>query len=149
TRGQGTLNHIFVGYEEHKGPIEYSRKASIVSTAMGEATTYAIEDIQARGKLYITPGTKVYPGMVIGECSREYEMDVNPVKAKATTNIRVSFKEETTKLVPPVSMSLEKMLFFVQADELIEITPTAIRMRKKILDPNERARIARQNKTNK
>ncbi|KAJ3129031.1 hypothetical protein HK098_002883 [Nowakowskiella sp. JEL0407] len=138
TRGQGVLNNIFVGFEEHKGPIERVRKGSLVSTAQGEATPYAIEDIQARGKLFISPGTKVYEGMIIGESSREQDLDVNPVKAKATTNIRVAFKEQATALIPPVNMNLERMLNYIQGDEVIEVTPSAIRIRKKILDTDKR-----------
>ncbi|KAJ3278880.1 hypothetical protein HK104_001952 [Borealophlyctis nickersoniae] len=138
THGQGTLNHMLIGYEKYKGPLEKVRKGSLVSTASGEATPYALQDIQARGRVFITPGTKVYPGMIIGENSREADLEVNPVKNKQLSNVRSVMKEDAIRLVPAEQMSLEKMIAYVQDDEVIEITPVAIRSRKKELDANKR-----------
>ncbi|KAJ3041555.1 hypothetical protein HDV00_009031 [Rhizophlyctis rosea] len=139
THGQGTLNHMLLGYEPYKGPLDKFRKGSIVSMASGECTGYALQDIQTRGKLFVTPGTKTYPGMIIGENSREADMEVNPVKQKQLTNIRSVNKEDAIRLIPAEQMSLERMISYVQADEVIEITPSSIRIRKKILDPKQRA----------
>jgi GTP-binding protein len=148
------------GYEDFKGPLQSSRKGSIISTAAGETTAYALRDIEPRGKLFVTPGTKVYPGMIIGEHNREQDLEVNPVKAKALTNIRAVHKEEAIRLTPVETLGLERLMSYIQGDyrrfflvcafikqshgfniaddEVIEITPLAIRSRKKDLDPNKR-----------
>lgn len=128
TRGLGTLNHILDGYEEYKGAIERDRSGSIVSTARyleiqlnsGTTTSYALASIESRGKLFIGPNTQVYPGMIIGENSREADLEVNPVKAKQLTNIRAAGKEDTIKLIPPRDNSLEKLITYIQDDEVIE-----------------------------
>ncbi|KAJ3110533.1 hypothetical protein HDU96_006503 [Phlyctochytrium bullatum] len=138
TSGQGTLNHILKGYEPFKGALDKTRKGSIVSTSAGETTAYSLRDIEPRGKLFVVPGTKVYPGMVIGEHNRDQDLEVNPVKAKALTNMRASGKEEQIRLTPVESMGLERLMSYIQDDEVIEVTPTAIRSRKRELDPNKR-----------
>lgn len=138
THGEGIINHILIGYEPFKGPIEKARKGSLISTASGEATAYALQSIEARGTLFIKPGTQVYPGMIIGEHSRDSDMEVNPVKAKALTNFRSAGKEEGVKLTPIPIFSLEKLIAYIQDDEVIEVTPTMFRSRKKILDPTKR-----------
>ncbi|KAI9105543.1 P-loop containing nucleoside triphosphate hydrolase protein [Phlyctochytrium arcticum] len=138
THGQGTINYLFLGYAAHKGPLEKTRKGSIISTAAGETTAYALAAIEARGKLFIGPGVQVYPGMIIGEHSRDHELEVNPVKAKQLTNIRQANKEEAIRLTPPVLMGLERMIAYVQDDEVIEVTPTSIRTRKRELDSTKR-----------
>ncbi|KAJ3109288.1 hypothetical protein HDU97_007782 [Phlyctochytrium planicorne] len=143
TSGQGTLNHILKGYEPFKGVLEKSRKGSIISLASGETTAYALRDIEARGKLFILPGTKVYPGMVIGEHNRDQDLEVNPVKAKHLTNMRVVGKEDQIRLTPVESLGLERLMSYIQDDEVIEITPSAIRSRKKELDANKRKSNAR------
>ncbi|KAJ3309318.1 hypothetical protein HDU76_003657, partial [Blyttiomyces sp. JEL0837] len=138
TSGQGTLNHIFKGYEPFKGPMEKTRKGSIIATNSGECTAYALRDIEPRGKLFVTPGTKVYPGMVVGEHNREQDLEVNPVKQKQLSNMRAAGKEDQIRLVPVEAMGLERLMSYIQDDEVIEITPNAIRFRKKELDPNRR-----------
>ncbi|KAJ3412586.1 hypothetical protein HDV05_000566 [Chytridiales sp. JEL 0842] len=138
TSGQGVLNNILLGYEPFKGPISSGRKGSIISTAAGETTAYALRDIEPRGKLFVGPGTKVYAGMVIGEHNREQDLEVNPVKLKALTNIRSVQKEEAIRLTPVNTMGLERLMSYIQDDEVIEVTPSAIRSRKKDLDPNKR-----------
>ena len=152
THGQGILNHIFIGYEPFKGPIEQMRKGALVSTAAGEATAYALSAIEPRGTLFIRPGDQVYPGMIIGEHSRETDLDVNPVKAKQLTNFRAAGKEDAIRLTPVEPLFLERLISYIQGalfnvdDEMIEITPTCLRMRKKVLDANQRRQLARRNK---
>lgn len=145
THGQGIINHMFMHYEPYKGPIERSRKGSLISSASGEATNYALASIESRGKLFIKPGTPVYPGMIIGENSRDTDMEVNPCKAKQLTNIRAAGKDESLRLSPVEEFSLEKMISYIQDDEVIEITPTRLRSRKKELDSNKRKSIKRRN----
>ena len=137
------------GFEPHKGPIERVRKGSLISSARyfieltfsGEATAYSLSSIEARGRLFISPGTKVYPGMIIGDISRDMDMEVNPVKSKQLTNIRAAGKDESIRLSPAEKFSLEKMITYIQDDEVIEITPTALRSRKKELDATKRRSI--------
>ncbi|KND01004.1 GTP-binding protein TypA/BipA [Spizellomyces punctatus DAOM BR117] len=143
THGQGIINYLLLGYEPYKGQLDRTRKGSIISTASGETTAYALAAVEPRGKLFVTPGTKVYPGMIIGEHNREHDLEVNPVKAKQLTNIRQVNKEEQIRLTPVDSMGLEKMLAYVQDDEVIEITPVSIRTRKKELDSTKRKAQAR------
>ena len=138
THGQGTLNHMLLGYEPFKGELDKTRKGSIISMASGEVTAYALKDIEPRGKLFVAPGTKVYPGMIIGEHSREIDLEVNPVKAKALTNFRAAGKEDAIRLSPVTTLSLEQLISYIQDDEVIEITPTVLRCRKKELDTNKR-----------
>jgi GTP-binding protein len=125
---------------------------SLISSGM--TTTFALAGIEARGKLFIGANEKVYPGMVIGECSREQDLEVNPVKAKALTNIREKGKEDTLKLIPPIDNSLEKLICYIQDDEVgatwlickvIEVTPKSIRSRKKVLDPSKRKQLKKKN----
>lgn len=138
THGQGVLNHILKGFEPHKGPIDRTRKGSLISSAQGETTAYALSSIEARGKLFITPGTSVYPGMIIGENSRDSDMEVNPVKAKQLTNIRAAGKDDAVRLSPPEQFTLEKLITYIQDDEVIEVVPSTFRIRKKELDANKR-----------
>ncbi|KAI8617086.1 P-loop containing nucleoside triphosphate hydrolase protein [Chytriomyces sp. MP71] len=138
TSGQGTLNHILKGYEPFKGPLEKLRKGSLISTAIGETTSYALKDIEPRGKLFVTPGMKVYPGMIIGEHNREQDLEVNPVKQKAVSNVRTVAKDEKVQLVPVESLGLERLMSYIQDDEVIEVTPVSIRSRKKTLDSTMR-----------
>ncbi|KAJ3226017.1 hypothetical protein HK099_005723 [Clydaea vesicula] len=145
TRGEGTLNHILLGYEPFKGLIEKERSGSIISTASGLTTSYALQAIEARGKLFVGPNTKVYPGMIIGEHSKEIDLEVNPVKAKQLTNVRASGKEDAVRLIPPIINPLEKLLSYIQEDEVIEVTPSNIRTRKKILDSTKRKSQSKKN----
>ncbi|SHE83371.1 GTP-binding protein [Caldanaerobius fijiensis DSM 17918] len=138
TKGNGIMNHIFIGYEPYKGEIPERNTGSIVAFETGEATTYGLYNAQERGTLFITPGTQVYEGMVVGECSREQDVDINVCKKKHLTNLRSSTADETLRLVPPKIMSLEDALDFIKSDELVEVTPKSIRIRKKILDSQMR-----------
>ncbi|KAI8823463.1 P-loop containing nucleoside triphosphate hydrolase protein [Fimicolochytrium jonesii] len=138
THGQGTINYMLRGYEPYRGALEKTRKGSIISTALGETTGYALASIEPRGKLFVGPGVKVYPGMIIGEHNREHDLEVNPSKAKQLTNIRTVAKDEAIRLSPVEQFGLEKMIAYVQDDEVIEITPSTIRTRKKELDSTKR-----------
>ena len=138
TRGTGIMNRLFAGYGPWKGPIEGRRNGALISTEPGEAIHYALFYIQERGTLFVSPGEKVYQGMILGEHSRESDLEVNPIKEKKLTNIRAAGKDDAMLLVPPRRMSLEQAIAYIEDDELVEVTPSAIRIRKRYLDPNER-----------
>ncbi|EES91313.1 translational GTPase TypA [Clostridium botulinum] len=143
TKGNGIMNHVFDGYEPFKGEIPGRTRGSIVAFETGEAVAYGLFNAQERGKLFVTPATDVYAGMIVGECSRAEDIDVNVCKKKHLTNTRSSGSDDALKLVPVVPMSLEQSLEFIAADELVEVTPINIRMRKKILDSAARKRASR------
>jgi GTP-binding protein len=143
TRGTGIMNRLFAGYGPWKGPIEGRRAGSLISTEAGEAVQYALWYIQERGTMFVSPGEKVYQGMILGEHSRESDLEVNPIKEKKLTNIRAAGKDEAMLLIPPRKMSLEQAIAYVEDDEFVEVTPSAIRLRKRYLDPNERKRYER------
>ena len=138
TKGNGIMNHVFDSYEPYKGEIPTRSRGSIVSFETGEAIAYGLFNAQERGQLFIGPGTPVYQGMIVGVCGRAEDIDINVCKGKKLTNTRASGSDEAVKLVPPVIMSLENALEFINNDELVEITPNNIRMRKIILDSAER-----------
>jgi GTP-binding protein len=138
TRGTGLLNHLFDGYEPWQGPIAKRATGALVADRAGKTTTYALYHIQPRGELFIKESTAVYEGMIVGENSRESDMDVNVIKEKKLTNMRASGADEALRLVPHRLLSLEQSLEFIKEDELVEVTPTSIRLRKKILDQNKR-----------
>ncbi len=138
TRGSGIMNRIFAGYGPWRGTIEGRRNGSLISNADGEAVAYALWYIEERGPLIISPGDKVYAGMIIGENSRGQDLEVNPIREKKLTNIRAAGKDENILLTPPRRMGLEVALTWIQDDEVVEVTPSAIRLRKRLLDPNER-----------
>lgn len=140
TKGNGIMNHVFHGYEEYKGDVPERNRGVLVAFESGEAVTYGLYNAQERGTIFITPGTLVYQGMVVGECSRSEDIDVNVCKKKHVTNLRASGTEDALRLVTPPEMTLEKCLEFIASDELLEITPENIRMRKKTLDSTERKR---------
>jgi GTP-binding protein len=140
TRGTGVINRMFHGYASFKGPIEARRNGALVSTADGEAVAYALWYLEERGKLFVLPGTKVYRGMIVGEHSRDNDLDVNPLRAKQLTNIRTHSKDEAVRLTPIVPMTLEQAIAYVEDDELVEVTPESIRLRKKELVPHLRKR---------
>ncbi len=140
TRGSGVMNRLFHGYGPWKGPIEGRRNGSLISTEGGEAIQYALWYLQERGTLFVNPGDKVYVGLILGEHSRDSDLDVNPIKEKKLTNIRAAGKDEAMLLIPPRRMSLEQAIAYIEDDELVEVTPSAIRLRKRYLDPNERKR---------
>lgn len=138
TRGTGVLSRIFHGYGEHKGDIGGRLNGALISTETGKAVAYALWNLEERGKLFINPGDEVYTGMVIGEHSRDNDLEVNPLKSKQLSNIRTTSKDEAIRLTPPMRMTLEDAISYIQDDELVEVTPKAIRLRKKFLDSNER-----------
>ncbi|WP_454054493.1 translational GTPase TypA [Clostridium sp. Marseille-Q7071] len=143
TRGNGIMNSVLEGYEPYKGEIAERSRGSLVVFETGESVTYGLYNAQERGTLFIGAGIPVYQGMVIGECSRSEDVEVNICKKKQLTNTRSSGADDALKLVTPNEMSLEKCLDFIASDELVEVTPLNIRMRKKILDPNLRKRAAK------
>jgi GTP-binding protein len=143
TRGTGIMNRLFAGYGPWMGPIEGRRNGSLISTENGEAIHYALWYLQERGTLFVNPGDKVYVGLILGEHSRESDLDVNPIKEKKLTNVRASGKDDAMLLIPPRRMSLEQAISYIEDDELVEVTPTAIRLRKRHLDPHERKRADR------
>jgi GTP-binding protein len=140
TRGTGIAHHVFEGYEPWAGVIRGRATGSLVADRSGAASTYAMFNLQERGSLFVPPGTEVYEGMIVGENSRDDDMDVNITKEKKVTNIRQSNQEELERLVPPRILSLEQALEFCAEDECVEVTPTSVRMRKMILDAKERGR---------
>jgi GTP-binding protein len=144
TRGTGVLNRIFHSYQPYKGNIAARRNGMLISNADGEAVAYALWNLEDRGPMMIEPGWKVYQGMIVGEHSRGNDLEVNVLKGKQLTNIRASGKDEAVRLTPPIRMTLEKALSYIADDELVEVTPKSIRLRKKLLDPNERKKADRQ-----
>jgi GTP-binding protein len=138
TRGQGIMNNIFHSYVPFMGDIDKSDKGALISSAEGTITSFALEGLEARGTLFVEPGMKTYSGMVIGEHNREENLEVNPVKQKALSNVRSVTKEEKVKLTPPRMMSLEEVIAYVRDDECIEVTGKSIRLRKIELDGNKR-----------
>ena len=145
TRGTGIMNRMFAGYGPWKGVIEGRRNGSLISTEPGVAIHYALFYIQERGTLFVDPGDKVYEGLILGEHSRGSDLDVNPIKEKKLTNVRASGKDDAMLLIPPRRMSLEQAIAYIEDDELVEVTPSAIRLRKRYLDPHERKRHERRN----
>jgi GTP-binding protein len=143
TRGTGIMNRLFLGYQEWVGSIEGRRNGSLISNVDGETTQYALFALQERGALFVGAGAKVYVGMIIGENSRDDDLEVNPVKEKKLTNIRAAGKDDALLLIPPRRMSLEQAIAYIEDDELVEVTPSAVRLRKRYLDPNERKRAQR------
>jgi GTP-binding protein len=143
TRGTGIMNRLFAGYGPWKGPIEGRRNGTLISNADGEAIHYALFYLQERGTLFVSPGDKVYEGLILGENSRPGDLDVNPIKEKKLTNIRAAGKDDAMLLVPPRRMSLEQAIAYIEDDELVEVTPAAVRLRKRFLDPNARKRAER------
>ncbi len=140
TRGTGIMNRLFAGYGPWKGTIEGRRAGALISTEPGEAVHYALFYIQERGVLFVSPGEKVYQGMILGETARDNDLEVNPIKEKKLTNVRAAGKDDAMLLIPPRKMSLEQAIAYVEDDELVEVTPMAIRLRKRYLDPNTRKR---------
>jgi len=138
TRGTGVMNRSFFGYAPFKGPIEGRRNGVLISTDDGEAVAYALWYIEERGRLFITPGTRVYEGMIIGENSRDNDLDVNPLRSKQLTNIRTHSKDEAVRLTPVSQLTLEQSIAYIQDDELVEVTPKSIRLRKRALLPHLR-----------
>ncbi|WP_374394615.1 translational GTPase TypA [Tabrizicola sp.] len=143
TRGTGVLNRIFHGWAPHKGPIQGRRQGVLISTEAGVSVAYALWNLEDRGRMFIGPQEAVYTGMVIGEHSRDNDLEVNPLKGKKLTNVRASGTDEAVRLTPHIKMSLEEAIAYIDDDELVEVTPKVIRLRKRELDPNERKRASR------
>jgi GTP-binding protein len=143
TRGTGVLNRIFHGHAPHKGPIQGRRQGVLISTEAGVSVAYALWNLEERGRMFIGPQEQVYVGMIIGEHSRDNDLEVNPLKGKKLTNVRASGTDEAVRLTPHIKMSLEEAIAYIDDDELVEVTPKIIRLRKRELDPNERKRASR------
>ncbi|MFQ3576214.1 MAG: translational GTPase TypA, partial [Cytophagales bacterium] len=143
TFGEAIMTHRFVGYEPYKGSIPERINGSIISMESGEVTAYALDKLQDRGSFFIEPGDEIYAGMVIGEHTRQSDIAVNVQKEKKLTNMRASGSDENVKIAPKINFSLEEMMEYIQKDEYIEVTPKSLRMRKIILDENERNRMAK------
>ena len=143
TRGTGVMNRMFHGYAPHKGAIQGRVNGVLISTGDGEAVAYALWYLEERGKLFIVPGTKVYQGMIIGQNAKDNDLEVNPLRAKQLTNIRTTSKDEAVRLTPIVPMTLEQAIAYIEEDELVEVTPLSIRIRKRELSPHDRKRASR------
>ena len=146
TKGNGIMNHVYAGYADYKGDIPGRTRGSLVAFENGETTGYGIANAQERGVMFIIPGEQVYEGQIIGENTRDDDMDVNPCKKKHVSNMRASGSDDTVRLIPPKLFSLEQALEHINDDELVEVTPKSIRMRKAILDRVERGRTRSRNK---
>ena len=144
TKGTGTMNRLFSKYIPYKGKIDAKKNGVLISTDAGEAVAYAIFNLQDRGIMFIRPGDKVYEGMIVGENAKENDLDINVLKGKQLTNIRAAGSDEAVRLVPPKLMTLEEMIAYIQDDELVEVTPKSLRLRKKYLKQNERKRGGKQ-----
>ena len=143
TKGTGVLNRIFNSYVPYKGEISFKKNGALISTDSGEAVAYALWNLQDRGTLFVKPQQKVYAGMIIGENAKQGDLEVNVLKGKQLTNVRASGTDEAIRLTPPRDLTLEEMITYISDDELAEVTPKALRLRKKFLDANERKRMSR------
>ena len=144
TRGTAIMNRLFHAYEPYKGEIEGRRNGVLISNDIGEAVAYALWNLEDRGPMVIEPGWRVYQGMIVGIHTRDNDLEVNVLKGKKLTNIRTTSKDEAVRLTPPIRMTLERALAWIQDDELVEVTPKSIRLRKQMLDPNDRKRAEKQ-----
>jgi GTP-binding protein len=145
TRGTAIMNRVFHEYAPHKGRIQGRHTGVLIAMEQGEAVAFALWNLEDRGPMVIHPGDKVYAGMIIGEHNRDNDLEVNVLKGKKLTNMRASGTDEAVRLTPPLQMTLEKSLAYIADDELVEVTPSNIRMRKIFLDPHERKRHAKSN----
>ena len=143
TRGTAVMNRLFHGYRPYKGDIAGRRNGVLISIEEGEAVAYALWNLEDRGPMLIEPGTRVYPGMIVGEHAKGNDLAVNVIKGKQLTNMRASGKDEAVRLTPPIRLALEQALAYIDEDELVEVTPKSIRLRKAILDPHARKRAER------
>ncbi len=144
TRGSGVLNRVFSHYEPHKGAIEGRRNGVLVSNSDGQTAAYALWNLEERGAMFVGAGEKTYQGMIIGENAKPEDLDVNPMKSKQLTNVRASGKDEAVRLTPPRRLTLEQAIAYIEADELVEVTPKSLRMRKQVLNPTYRKRRVRE-----
>jgi GTP-binding protein len=143
TRGSGVLNRLFHGWTPFRGAIQGRRQGVLISMENGASVAFALWNLEDRGKMFIGAQESVYTGMIIGEHSRENDLEVNPLKGKKLTNVRASGTDEAVRLTTPVQMSLEQAIAYIDDDELVEVTPNAVRLRKRFLDPHERKRQSR------
>lgn len=146
TRGTGVMNRLYHSHDAYKGDLAGRRNGVLISTDLGEAVAYAIFNLQDRGTMFINPQDKVYAGMIVGEHSRDNDLEINVLKGKQLTNIRASGSDEAVRLVPPRRLTMEDMISYIQDDELVEVTPKSLRLRKRVLDANERKRTSRDKK---
>ena len=144
TRGTGIMNRLFHAYAPYKGEIQGRRNGVLISTEAGDAVAYALWNLEDRGPMIIDPGVRVYAGMIVGEHTRDNDLEVNVLKGKKLTNIRTTSKDEAIRLTPPIRMTLERAIAYIQDDELVEVTPKSIRLRKRYLDSNDRKKAERQ-----
>jgi GTP-binding protein len=144
TRGSGVLNRVFSHYDAHKGAIEGRNRGVLISNSEGETAAYALWNLEPRGTMFVGANEKTYQGMIIGENARQDDLDVNPLKAKQLTNVRASGKDEAIRLTPPRRPTLEQAIAYIDDDELVEVTPKAIRLRKQVLNPSFRKRKVRE-----
>jgi GTP-binding protein len=144
TRGTGLMSHLFDGYAPVKGDVPERRNGVLVSQEDGEAVAYALWNLQERGRMFVSPGDKLYEGMVIGIHSRDNDLVVNPIKGKKLTNVRAAGKDDAILLTPPIALTLEYAVEFIADDELVEVTPKSIRIRKRHLKEHERKRASRE-----
>jgi len=147
TRGTGMMNRLFHEYAPYKGDVAGRRNGALISMEKGEAVPYAIWNLQDRGTMFVDPGDKIYEGMIVGEHSRDNDLEINLIRNKQLTNIRTTSKDEAIRLVPPLKMTLEQMISYIEYDELVEVTPKSLRLRKTELDANERKKVSRAKKT--
>jgi GTP-binding protein len=147
TKGTGVLNRIFNSYAPYKGEVSHKRNGALIATDPGEAVAYALWNLQDRGVMFVKPQQKVYAGMIVGENSKQGDLEVNVLKGKQLTNIRASGTDEAIRLTPPRDLTLEDMITYVGEDELVEVTPKSLRLRKKMLDSNDRKRYSRSKET--
>jgi GTP-binding protein len=138
TKGTGIMNSYFEGYEPYRGDFPSRFTGSIVSDRRGNAVAYALFNLEPRGQIFVVPGAPVYEGMIVGEHNRENDIDVNPCKEKKLTNMRASGKDENVTLTPPKAMTLERAIDFIREDEMVEVTPKSLRLRKTVLSAQER-----------
>ena len=143
TRGTGVLNRVFHGWTPHKGPIPGRRAGVLISMENGVSVAYALWNLEDRGRMFIGAQEAIYTGMIIGEHSRENDLEVNPLKGKKLTNVRASGTDDAVRLTTPITLSLEEAIAYINDDELVEVTPNAIRLRKRYLDPHERKRMSK------
>jgi len=143
TRGTGVINRLFHSFGPYKGPVASRRQGVLIATETGEANQYGLFHLIDRGPQFVQAGTKIYMGMIVGEHTRDNDLEVNPLKSKALTNFRTVMKDDKQDLPPPRVMTLEQAIAYIQDDELVEVTPKAIRLRKRYLDQNERKRMSK------
>ena len=144
TRGTGIMNRLFHNYAPYKGPIAGRRNGVLIANAEGVAVAYALWNLEERGPMMIDPGVQIYEGMIIGEHTRDNDLEVNALKGKQLTNIRTTSKDEAVRLTPPRRLSLEQAIAYIEDDELVEVTPSSIRLRKRLLKPEDRKRAKKQ-----